>query len=265
MCSQEDLGTVEAAYARARAVEASARAQISVAQATLDAQQTDLGKAVIRAPIGGIVLKREIEPGQTVAATLQTPVLFQLAENLSQMELHVAVDEADVGEVLEGQHATFTVDAYPNRTFDAVITQVRFAPETVEGVVTYGTVLSVDNADLALRPGMTATAEIVSQKLSGVLLVPNETLRFSPPVSEKPAGGAKASLFSRLLPHRPSPSKEKGTSGAEQAHRVWTLQQGEPVAIPVEIGPTDGLATQVVGGAVTPGMALLVDVASTGR
>jgi len=265
LCSQEDLGTAEAAYARARAVEASARAQISVAQATLDAQQTDLGKAVIRAPIGGIVLKREIEPGQTVAATLQTPVLFQLAENLSQMELHVAVDEADVGQVAEGQHATFTVDAYPNRTFDAVITQVRFAPETVEGVVTYGTVLSVDNADLALRPGMTATAEIVSQKLSGVLVVPNEALRFSPPASEKPAGGAKASLFSRLLPRRRSPSKEKGTSGAEQAHRVWTLKQGEPVAIPVEIGPTDGLVTQLVGGAVTPGMALLVDLASTGR
>jgi len=265
LCSQEDVDTAEAAYARARAAEASARAQISVAQATLDAQQTDLGKAVIRAAIGGIVLKREIEPGQTVAATLQTPVLFQLAENLAQMELHVAVDEADVGQVAEGQHATFTVDAYPNRTFDAVITQVRFAPETVEGVVTYGAVMSVDNADLALRPGMTATAEIVSQKLSDVLVVPNAALRFSPPASEKPAGRARGSLFSRLLPRPRSPRTEKGTSGAEHGHRVWTLEQGDPVALPVEIGPTDGLVTQLVGGAVTPGMPMLVDVAPTGR
>lgn len=136
---------------------------------------------MIRAPINGIVLKRQIEPGQTVAASLQTPVLFVLAENLAQMELHVAVDEADVGQVKEGQQASFGVDAYPNRHFPAVITQVRFAPQTVEGVVTYETVLRVDNSDLSLRPGMTATAEIITRQLNNILLAPNAALRFAPP------------------------------------------------------------------------------------
>jgi HlyD family secretion protein len=265
LCSQEELDTAEAAYSRARAAEASARAQVSVAKATLSAQETDLAKAVIHAPISGIVLKREIEPGQTVAATLQTPVLFQLAENLTQMELHVAVDEADVGQVAEGQQASFTVDAYPNRAFAAVITQVRFAPETVEGVVTYGAVLSVDNADLALRPGMTATAEIISRQLSDVLLVPNAALRFAPPASETGARREKRSLFSRLFPRPPSPAKEKGTTGDERQRGVWTLREGVPVAIPVEIGPTDGLVTQVVSGKIAPGTPLLVDVVESGR
>jgi len=150
--SQHDMDAAQAALKRARAGEAGARAQIAEAKATLRENRTDLAKGVIRSPIDGIVLERMVEPGQTVAASLQTPVMFILAEDLAQMELHVDIDEADVGQVREGQYATFTVDAYPDRSFPAQITEVRYAPQTVEGVVTYETLLSADNSDLSLRP-----------------------------------------------------------------------------------------------------------------
>ena len=136
MCSKDDLDASRAADARAQASVASARAEVAVAKATLEERETELAKAVIHAPIDGIVLKRLIEPGQTVAAMMQTPLLFTLAENLTQMELQVAVDEADVGHVAVGQRATFGVDAYPDRAFPATLTQVRYAPETKDGVVT---------------------------------------------------------------------------------------------------------------------------------
>lgn len=144
--SQSDLDTARANLARAKADEASAKASVAQAQASLDVVRTDIAKAVVKSPINGIVLKRSVEPGQTVAAQFQSPTLFTLAEDLTQMELQVDVDEADVGQVKEGQDATFTVDAYPDRTFPARITQVRYGSQTVEGVVTYKTVLKVDNS-----------------------------------------------------------------------------------------------------------------------
>ncbi len=153
MPSQTELDTAKATFARAKADEASAKAAVAQAQATLDGHQTDITKAVIRSPINGVVLTRSVEPGQTVAASFQAPVLFTLAEDLTQMELHVDVDEADVGQVKEGQEATFTVDAYPDRTFPARITQVRYGSKTVDGVVTYKTVLKVDNSDLCPAAG----------------------------------------------------------------------------------------------------------------
>jgi HlyD family secretion protein len=269
MCSQEELDTQRAAFARAQAAQASAKAQVAVAKATLDGVETDLAKAVIRAPIDGIVLKRQIEPGQTVAASLQTPVLFILAENLAQMELHVAVDEADVGEVKEGQEATFTVDAYPRRSFPAVITQVRFAPETVEGVVTYETVLTVDNTDLALRPGMTATADIIANRLHDVLLVPNAALRFVPPpptakVGARPSSSLLGSLFPRFG-RRSGPKARQGTAAGKAEQRVWALEDGQPVAIPVTVGATDGQMTEVVSGDIEPHEPLLVDIVTARR
>ena len=158
--SQHDLDAAAASLERADADEANNTAAVRQSQAILEANETDLAKTVIYSPITGIVLKRSVEPGQTVASSLQAPVLFTLAEDLAKMELHVDVDEADVGKVKPGQAATFTVDAYPDRTFQARITQVRFGSKTVSGVVTYETVLRVDNSDLSLRPGMTATANI---------------------------------------------------------------------------------------------------------
>ncbi|MDY6950210.1 MAG: efflux RND transporter periplasmic adaptor subunit [Thermodesulfobacteriota bacterium] len=263
--SQHDLDAAEAALDRAQADEASAKSQVSEAQATLDFNETDLSKAVIRSPINGIVLTRSVEPGQTVAASLQAPVLFTLAENLTQMELHVDVDEADVGQVNEGQGASFTVDAYPDRTFPARITQVRYDSQTVDGVVTYETVLNVDNSDLSLRPGMTATADITVHKVENAILVPNAALRFAPPVQEKTAPSNSGSIISSLLPHPPrSQSKQRngGTAGSKK-QRVWTLQDGQLVAIAVMTGSTDGLMTEITEGDLEPGITLVVDTVST--
>jgi HlyD family secretion protein len=266
LCSPEDCDTAQAASERAQASQAVAEAQVQQAKAQLDADRTALDKAVIHSPINGIVLKRQVEPGQTVAASLQTPVLFTLAENLTQMELHVAVDEADVGQIKEGQHATFTVDAYPNRTYPATISQVRFAPQTVEGVVTYETVLTVDNSDQSLRPGMTATADITVKQLHDALLVPNTALRFRPMVmaaqTTTRGPGLLGSLFRR--PHsRSADAKRKAAeNGKANQARVWVLRDGEPAAIPVQTGDSDGQWTEVVEGKVTPGMPLLVDVTS---
>ena len=262
LSSQEESDIAEAAFARAEAAVAVAEAQVVQAQAQLDSDRRMLEKAEIRSPIDGIVLQRQIEPGQTVAASLQTPVLFTLAENLGQMELQVAVDEADVGKVREGQTASFTVDAYPDRHFDATITQVRFAPKTVEGVVTYQTVLSVDNSDLSLRPGMTATAEISVDHRPDALLVPNATLRFTPPRQDQTSQKSGGSLFNMLFP-RPFRGRQEAGKG-DEAHgkaerRVWTLREGKPIAIPVTVGATDGRMTEILEGAVEPDMPLVVD------
>lgn len=264
--SQEDLDSLTAAHARAKALLDNAKAQVSQAQAQLDVDTSNLKKAVIRSPIDGIVLKRQVEPGQTVAASLQTPVLFVLAESLSQMELHVAVDEADVGKIQEGQSAIFTVDAYTDREFPARISQIRFAPQTVEGVVTYETVLQVDNSDLALRPGMTSTAEITVNVIKNSLLIPNAALRFSPPKTNgsRQSKGLVASLFSRR-PQSSGDSKRKDLEKSAARHRVWVLQDGEPLAIPITIGESDGKYTQLIKGEIEADTALVIDVMRSGK
>ena len=267
--SQHDLDAAQAALDRALADKASAKATVNQAQAALEANETDLSKAVIRSPINGIVLTRNVEPGQTVAASLQAPVLFTLAEDLTQMELHVGVDEADVGQVKEGQEATFTVDAYPDRNFPARIIQVRFGSQTLEGVVTYETLLNVDNSDLSLRPGMTATAEITVEKVKNAILVPNAALRFSPQIKEKEAPSNGSGLLSKLLPrrhrHRSSSKQRKDMIADHKQQLVWTLRDGQPDPITVTTGATDGSMTEVIRGDVEPGMALVVDTLRAGR
>jgi len=259
--SQVEMEEAEAALAKAEADEGSAVADVSKAEAELKINETNLSKATIHSPINGIVLLRQVEPGQTVAASLQTPVLFTIAEDLKKMELHVDVDEADVGKVREGQEATFTVDAYPNRKFPAKVTEVRFSPKTVQGVVTYETLLAVDNSDLFLRPGMTATADIVIRQLKGALLIPNAALRFAPPRPQKSVKENRG-LLGALLPHRPprTPSDKQGMGLKGKGRVVWTLRNGKPVGVSVTVGVTDGQMTEVVGGDVQPGMPLLTDV-----
>jgi HlyD family secretion protein len=264
--SQQDLDAAQAALHRAKAADATAKAQVSQAQATLEADETDLAKTVIHSPINGIVLTRNVEPGQTVAASFQAPVLFTLAEDLTQMELHVDVDEADVGQVTKGQAAIFTVDAHPGRTFPARITQVRYGSQTVNGVVTYKTVLNVDNSDLSLRPGMTATANITVNKVENAILVPNAALRFIPPVKEKEAP-SNGSLINMLLPRRhgpPSKQRNDSTAGNKLQH-VWMLRDGKLLSIAVGIGATDGRMTEVTSGDIDPGMPLAVDMVRSER
>jgi HlyD family secretion protein len=262
--SQSDLDTAEAALARANADEASARAVVAEAQAALDENETNLKKSLIRSPINGIVLSRNVEPGQTVAASLQAPVLFTLAEDLTRMELHVDVDEADVGLVKAGQEATFSVDAYPNREFPARITQVRYGVKTSAGVVTYETVLRVDNSELLLRPGMTATADIVVRKITDALLVPNAALRFTPVLGESNEKQEKNTSFIRKMFPRPRRTNERKLQQktAQHRQRVWILRQQNPVAVPVNIGLTDGNMTEITGGDITAGTELVVDAIS---
>ncbi|GBC61137.1 efflux transporter periplasmic adaptor subunit [Desulfonema ishimotonii] len=261
--SQSELDSAEAAYDRAVAEESMADAQIAEAEANLNSDQTDLSKSVILSPINGIVLTRSIEPGQTVAASLEAPVLFTLAEDLAQMELHVDVDEADVGQVKDGQEATFTVDAYPDRNFQARITQVRYGSETTDGVVTYETVLAVDNSDLSLRPGMTATADIIVRKVENKILIPNAALRFSP--SPKAEKRSKRGFLSRLLPGPPPrdmPKKGENGDSDKKKQRVWTLRNDHPVPVPVTTGVTDGTMTEIIDGDIADGTKLIVDTVS---
>ncbi len=264
--SQSDMDAAEANFARANADAAGAVAAVAQAQGSHQANETDISKAVIRSPINGIVLTRKIEPGQTVASSLETPVLFTLAEDLTQMELHVNVDEADVGKVQKGQKATFSVAAYPNRIFEAQIVQVRYGSSTTSGVVTYETVLHVNNPDLALRPGMTATADIVVQKIENALLVPSAALRFTPPASKENSEG-KNGLLAQLLPHPPhsTSNQQNGLDRNKKQQLVWTLQNGEPAAVAVTTGSTDGLLTEITGGNLLEGTKLLVDRENTGK
>ena len=265
--SQQDLDAAQALLHRAKAAEATAKAQVSQAQATLEADETDLAKTVIHSPINGIVLTRNVEPGQTVAASFQAPVLFTLAEDLTKMELHVDVDEADVGQITKGQEAVFSVDAHPGRTFPARITQVRYGAQTVNGVVTYKTVLNVDNSDLSLRPGMTATADITINKVENAILLPNAALRFVPSIKEKEAPSSGGSLINKLLPrrHRPPSKQRKDSTANNKLQHVWTLRDGKLIAVAVAIGATDGKTTEVTSGDVEPGMPVVIDTKRSER
>lgn len=256
--SKAEMDSAIATLDRALADEASARAGVSQAVATLQTQQIDLSKALIRSPINGVVLKRAAEPGQTVAASFQTPVLFTLAEDLTQMELHVDVDEADVGKVRTGQSAGFTVAAYPDRIFPATISQVRFGAKTVAGVVTYETVLRVDNRELLLRPGMTGTATITVNKADKVLLVPNSALRFTPPVAPDQPTQGSGGLVSKLLPRPPSQTPKKSQESEGKSPRVWLLREGTLQQQPITTGLSDGTMTEVKSG-LTAGMQVVVD------
>ena len=249
--AQSELETAEATLQRAAANAASARA-------TLKSDETNIAKAAIRSPINGVVLARKVEPGQTVVAAMSTPVLFTIAEDLTKMELQVKVDEADVGAVKVGQPASFTVSAWPGRSFPATIERVGLGSTITDNVVTYKTILAVANEDLALRPGMTATARITTANRDNVLLVPNAALRFSPPAAGSlPA--PSASIVSRLMPRPPQsrPQKARGTQASGQ--QVWVLIDGKPQAIPVQAGASNGRQTEIAGGELKAGMAVITD------
>lgn len=266
--SKQELDAAEAAENRSRAGVSSAEAQIAVADANLTSDETNLAKAAIKSPIDGVVLSRKAEPGQVVAATFQTPVLFTVAEDLTKMELLIDIDEADIGQVNEGQAATFTVDAYPDRQFPAEITQVRFAPKSAESVVTYQSLLSVDNQDLSLRPGMTATAVITTATRGDAILVPNAALRFTPPGLGQMVEGTRdvgppgqpPGLFRIFAP--PMPKTEIAPPKRQQGgfQRVWIEGAERPSPVDIKVGLTDGQVTEVVSGDLKPGQKVIVAV-----
>ena len=262
-----ELDAAQAALDRAVANEAAARASVTEAQATLTTDRTNLDKAAIRAPIDGVILTRAVEPGQAVAASLQAVTLFTLAEDLARMKLSVNVDEADVGQVQAGQRARFSVSAWPTRQYPATITRVAYGSTTTDNVVTYTTQLDVDNPDLTLRPGMTATAQIAATERKGVLLVPNTAFSYSP-VSDTAAGGGGggggSGIVSALMPRPPGGNapKKSATSGAGKAggsRQVWVLKEGRPVALPVQAGLSNGRLTEVSGPGLAEGLPVITD------
>jgi HlyD family secretion protein len=249
--SKIDLDAAEAALKRAQASLATGKARVAQAQATLKENETNISKLIIRSPIDGIVLNRAFEPGQTVQASFQGVTLFTLAEDLSKMELHVDVDEADVGQVKENQEATFTVDGYPDRMFNAHITQVRYGAKTVSGVVTYETVLDVDNSDLLLRPGMTATADIVVDKLEKATLIDNGALRFTPSEKELAAYSSEKKGFFKKIFSRSSKTKaeDKETETRDKKiKKVWMLRDNVLVPVTITTGQTDSVMTEIIVG-----------------
>lgn len=256
VASLQDLDAAQAALDRAKAALDSARADVGIAEADLAINETNLTKATIISPITGIVLNRNIDPGSTVATTLQASTLFTIAEDLKKMELQVDIDEADVGKVKAGQKATFSVDAYPDRTFPALIRDIRFASETVAGVVTYKGVLTIENAELLLRPGMTATAEIKTAEIEDALLIANSALRYSPPAS---SSGEQRSLLSRLMPGPPSMRPVSAREETGPNRTLWVLRGGAPLSVEIVVGSSDGKRTEVLSGELLPGNLVIVD------
>ncbi|HLG56964.1 MAG TPA: efflux RND transporter periplasmic adaptor subunit [Vicinamibacterales bacterium] len=251
--SRHDVDAQEAAVKRAQADEASTGAQVTQSRASLMAIETDMRKATIRSPINGIVLDRQIDPGQTVAASFQTPTLFTLAEDLTRMKLIVDIDEADIGTVRVGQEARFRVDAYPDRTFESRVKELRSTPKTSNGVVTYQTVLTVNNSERLLQPGMTATTEITVTQVPDAVLVPNAALRFTPPAALQNAAGF------RFLPTPPG-LRRRDRSAEGNGARVWTLTGQELTPFDLTLGATDGRLTVVRSGDLPPGTPVLVDL-----
>ncbi|UXS01688.1 efflux RND transporter periplasmic adaptor subunit [Agrobacterium tumefaciens] len=244
--SQQDLDAAQFSHDAAAATLEVNEATVLSAEADLRLAEVNLGKAKIVSPIDGVILTRDVDPGATVASSLNAPVLFTIAGDLRHMELQVSVDEADVGKVEARQKATFNVDAYPDRSFPAEIETVRFASETVTNVVTYKGILTVDNEELLLRPGMTATANIVVEDVKDVLLVPNSALRYTPPRESASRGGGLMSLF---RPPRMGRPQNRGASEAAAGKRtVWVLRNNNPESVSIETGSTDGQHTVVKSG-----------------
>lgn len=280
--SKADMVTATAAAARAKADLGNAKSAVEQAEASLRANLSDQERAILRSPIDGVVLKRALEPGQTVAASFNSPELFVIAENLEHMKLKVAVAEADIGRVAPGQSASFTVDAWPERSYSAKVTRVSYGSAITDNVVTYETELEVGNADLSLRPGMTATADIHVAESKGVLLVPTSALRFDPSATSggpgRPGGGGggggpggggeKKSFVQSLIPGpRRSGSGSggpRGEAGGDAAKprsgghsQVWVLRDGQPVAVPVKAGLSDGRMTEISGEGIAEGTPII--------
>lgn len=259
--ARHDLETAEAALLRAQANGSTALAQEAQARASLKTDRTNLTKARIRSPVDGVILTRKVEPGNTVVAAMTTPVLFVVAEDLTRMELQVKVDEADVASVRPGQPASFTVAAWPGRRFPATIERVGLGATTTDNVVTYKTVLRVDNPDLALRPGMTATATIVTARREHVLQVPNAALRFTPAARETASGG----FVSHLLPRPPTARRRSLRSDEPGARQVWIPDPDGARAVPLQTGISNGRQTEVTSGALKPGMAVITDIQESAK
>ena len=241
--SRDAYDNARSAYEQGQAQVAFDEATIQQRQAVLEAAEVNLGYTNITSPVDGTVVSRNVTQGQTVAASFQTPTLFLIATDLTKMEVDTNVSESDIGGIKDGDPASFTVDAFPSRAYAGAVSQVRQSPQTVQNVVTYDVVVGVDNKDLTLKPGMTASTRIVVDRRAGVLRVPNQALRYMP--------GGLGGRGPRVGTDRPA------AAGAAQA-RVWALRDGEPVAVPVVPGLADDAFTEIRQGDLNPGDTVIV-------
>ena len=232
--SKNDLDTSETNYETAKAQVSASKAQVAQAEATLKIAETNLRYTRILSPVDGIVVSRNVDVGQTVAASFQTPTLFTIAQDLTKMQIDTNVDEADIGKVSAGQDVEFNVDAYPDITFKGKVSQVRNAPITIQNVVTYDVVIKVDNPELQLKPGMTANVSIVLSIKKDVLKISNAALRFSPDVKDK------------------SRTQQKGRG-------VWIIENKTPKRIPVAVGISDGNYSELLSGEIREGQEIIVE------
>jgi len=234
LIAQSDLDTAETNYETAKAQVSVSKAQVAQSEAALKIAESNLGYTKIISPVDGVVISRNVDVGQTVAASFQTPTLFTIAEDLTKMQIDASVDEADIGMVASGQDVEFTVDSYPDITFHGNVSQVRNAPITVENVVTYDVVIKVGNPELKLKPGMTANVSIILMKKSGVLKIPNAALRLNLSEGEK----------GKTMP------KGRG---------VWVLEEGKPRRVSITTGISDGSYTELVSGDIREGQEVIVE------
>lgn len=286
--------TFQATYEASQAEIIASKADVSRAAANLKQARTNLGYATIYSPVDGVVLSRAVELGQTVASSLQAPTLFTIAEDLARMQIDTAVSEGDVGSLKEGMKATFTVDAFPGKQFNGLVRQVRNAPTTNQGVVTYDAVIDVDNADLSLRPGMTASVTFVLESVENAIKIPNAALRFKPSRDQMQALAEKFGLKGRGMGGSGSGGGRRGSGGSgswgggsgsaasgsgapsggaagggggggerqrdPNRKQLWKLVDNKPKMVFVKVGLTDGSSTQLLDGELQPGDQLITEI-----
>ncbi len=288
LIAQADYDTAQANLEVARGQTAAARGGVAQAKASLSQARVNLNMTSIVSPTDGTVISRNVDVGQTVAASLSAPTLFVIARDLRGMQVDTSVAESDVGKLSAGMPASFTVDAFPGERFRGKVRQIRNSPQTVQNVVTYDAVIDVDNSDLKLRPGMTANVTFVSAEKDDVLRVPNAAMRFkpapeifaalgmpAPPTPERRPRGAGGPMLTAIhggaapggggpAGRRPRPAGGDGKADAPNDRRiVWVLRGGRPELVPIRIGLSDGSTTEVVEGDVHDGDALIVDASTT--
>ncbi|MBM4264478.1 MAG: efflux RND transporter periplasmic adaptor subunit [Deltaproteobacteria bacterium] len=270
--AQSELDASQTAYDAAMAQLQVSQAQISQAQAALNQTTVDLNNTVIKSPVDGLVISRNVDVGQTVAASLSAPTLFSIANDLTRMEVHTNVDEADVGNIREGQDVTFTVDAHAQRRFRGKVHQVRNAPQVVQSVVTYIAVVRINNKELLLKPGMTANVQFLVAQKEDTLTIPNIALRFRPSEEKDAAQDLlkqeQQRVGGRISQRRTSRGGGSGTGGGEGRRvrdvKVYVLKDGKAQPLDVKVGITDGSKTEVVEGPLDENAKVIIGLGSTG-
>jgi HlyD family secretion protein len=279
LLSDEEKEAVEASFYSAKSDLQSAQAGLARAKSQLDSSKVDLAYTIIKSPVDGVVINRAVNVGQTVAASYQAPLLFQIANDLSKMQVECSVDEADIGKVKENQQVSFTVDAYPDDNFTGIVKQVRYSPEIISNVVTYTTIVEVDNPEIKLRPGMTATVSIVIGEAKNKLLVPNAALRFNPPQevlqavftemrnkrqAEQGQSASGDNSGSQTAARKPDSSGHQFTRGQgggmrmKDMARVWVEdEKGKLKMIFIQTGVTDNIYTEITSDSLKEGQEVI--------